>query len=72
MLMTPPPGYDTTAVNQQYNSLLGRPVPSNAPNGARVGSMAPGMPALSSNPLAGGSAAQRMQALVKLLQGGGK
>lgn len=69
MLMSGPPGYNTNSVNQQYNGLLGRPATGATP-GVRPALTPPGMPGLSTNPLANGSAAQRMQMLVKLLQGG--
>lgn len=67
MLMLPPPGFDTTALNQQSNQLLGKPgMPG-------VGKPSPAMkspaqtPGLSSNPLSSANASPMVQYIMKLL-----
>lgn len=72
MLMTPPPGYTTTAQNQQNTQLLGKPgqpgVGSAMP--ASPALRPPSMPGMFPNQLADASAHQaQMRNVMKLLQG---
>lgn len=46
MLMLPPPGFDTTAVNQQSNQLLGKPGMPGTGHPIPAGSKTVGSPAM--------------------------